>query len=322
MENYEHTGSTISYSVAEGEMKKDLVINNWTWNFEPQMLQLLGPQNIAISPALALWVDVSCFNASGQRVEKFFSDMDELEDDSAVSNASFGSDGPHQVIQAKDPGDDAKPIKFKPAIKSMKIAGKSIGMASAAEITFHSGILGGFFELVPYAIRTNISSDLSEVAPVSAAYFAGGNHLRIYIQYPYFDGTLVHDPSIGVCSAAVENPAYMVEVGKTGAQEIQALPPLEVYPTIAASGAAALLAMAGVSPVRRPCQEAPHLCRKVEPPQADESYSAFFGRLLFSRKYSAHFLTSTMAKAAAEVRRTYAQPSAVRGIVLNQPGTA
>ncbi|MDH5439705.1 MAG: hypothetical protein OEY31_03800, partial [Candidatus Bathyarchaeota archaeon] len=35
--------------------------------------------------------------------------------------------------------------------------------------------------------------------PVRAAYIEAGNHLRLYMIYPYFDdATLEHDPSIGL----------------------------------------------------------------------------------------------------------------------------
>jgi len=245
VENYVYSSNTISYNVTDGEMKMDLIINNWTWNFEPQSLELLDSQHITIAPALALWVDASCFNASGEKVEKFFTDMDTLEDDSMASNASFSSDGTNQVIQMKGIGNDAKPIIFKPTIKNVKIAGKSFGMASAAQITFDNETLGGFFEFVPYAILANVSADTSDVVPISASYFARGNHLRIYIQYPYFNGTLIHDPSIGVQQSVEEGPSYLVDVGQAGTREIQTLPALTVYPTLTGAVTAAFLAMAG-----------------------------------------------------------------------------
>ena len=38
-----------------------------------------------------------------------------------------------------------------------------------------------------------------EMVPVKASYIAAGSHMRLFIGYPYFgNGTLTHDPSIGV----------------------------------------------------------------------------------------------------------------------------
>jgi len=247
VENYEYSGKTISYNVSDGEMKIDLIINNWTWNFKPQSLELLDSQNVTISPALALWVDASCFNASGQVVEKFFQEMDTIDDESVTESASFKSDDAKYEIQMNDSENDIKQIKFKPTVKEVKIAGKSFGMASAAQVTFSNETLGGFFEFVPYAIQADTGSGTSEIVPVSASYFARGNHLRIYLQYPYFNGTMIHDPSIGVQKAVVESPNYLVGVGNAGTQDIQALPALAVYPTLTAAVSSALLALAGAA---------------------------------------------------------------------------
>jgi hypothetical protein len=245
VENYEHSGKVISYNVTDGEMKMDLIINDWAWNFEPQSLELPDSQSITISPALALWVDASCFNASGERVEKFFTDLELIGDDSTASSASFKSGDSKLEIQLGGGENDAKPIKFKPTVKEVKIAGKSFGMASAATITFDNETLGGFFEFVPYAIQTGLAT--SEIVPVSASYFARGNHIRIYIQYPYFTGSLVHDPSIGVMKDSLASPAYLVGMGESGTQEIKTLPALLVYPTLAGAVAAALLTLAGAA---------------------------------------------------------------------------
>jgi hypothetical protein len=50
------------------------------------------------------------------------------------------------------------------------------------------------------------------IVPVKAAYIAGGAHMRLFLGYPYFgNGTLEHDPSIGVDEASVDTtPKYAV----------------------------------------------------------------------------------------------------------------
>jgi len=247
IENYEQYGNSISYNVTDGEMKMDLIINNWTWNFEPQTVGLTDSSNATISPTLALWVDASCFNASGTKLEKYFTDLDDIEEDSLASSASFNANGTEQVIQMKDHGNDAKTFKFKPTIKSEKIAGKNFGMAAATEITFNNETLGGFFEFIPYAILVYPSHDTAEVVQINASYFAHGNHLRGYIRYPYFNETLVHDPSIGMQQASAQDPSYVVDVGQSGVASIQTIPALIGYPTLIGVVAAAVLAMAGAT---------------------------------------------------------------------------
>jgi hypothetical protein len=45
------------------------------------------------------------------------------------------------------------------------------------------------------------------MVPVKASYIAGGAHMRLFIGYPYFgNGTLEHDPSIGVDTPKTEAP--------------------------------------------------------------------------------------------------------------------
>lgn len=245
VENYVHYGEAITYNVTDGEMKMDLIISNWTWNFDPQTIELENSTSISISPALALWVDASCFNASGTKADKFFTDMDEVEDESVASTASFRADGTDQVIRLKDTDNDAKAIKFKPTIKHVKIAGKSFGMASATTITFDNETLGGFFEFIPYAILANATEESSEAVSISASYFAHGNHLRIYIKYPYFNSTLIHDPSIGIQRAGGQSPSYIVDAGQSGAVSVQPLPVFLEYLSLTGAVAAAAVALAG-----------------------------------------------------------------------------
>ena len=69
--------------------------------------------------------------------------------------------------------------------------------------------------------------------------------LRVYIQCPYFNGTLIHDLSIGFQQSVAESPAYLMDVGQAGASEIQALPAVIVYPSLTGAVMAAILALAG-----------------------------------------------------------------------------
>jgi hypothetical protein len=73
--------------------------------------------------------------------------------------------------------------------------------------------LAGFFRFVSSATVT-YSNGTATTVPVKASYIAAGNHMRLFIGYPYFgNGTLVHDPSIGVdASNTHSTPAYVVQL--------------------------------------------------------------------------------------------------------------
>jgi hypothetical protein len=70
--------------------------------------------------------------------------------------------------------------------------------------------LAGFFDFVNTAVVINATGDVAPVN-VTAAYIPAGNHMRLFIGYPYFgDCTLEHDPSIGVESVTPWLPTNLL----------------------------------------------------------------------------------------------------------------
>jgi hypothetical protein len=76
--------------------------------------------------------------------------------------------------------------------------GAKIGEDLKLGFATDDGSLAGWFKFVNASKVTYPDGDV-ENHPVRAAYIEAGNHLRLYMIYPYFDdATLEHDPSIGL----------------------------------------------------------------------------------------------------------------------------
>ena len=57
--------------------------------------------------------------------------------------------------------------------------------------------VAGFFKYVPKAVIRD--GEDATVVDVRASYISAGHHMRLYLCYSYFgDGTLEHDPSLGL----------------------------------------------------------------------------------------------------------------------------
>jgi hypothetical protein len=244
-ESYSESGQTLSYSVAGGEMKMDLIISNWNWNFAPKTIQLLNSSSITISPGLALWVDASAFNATGTRFEAFFDNMTDINATLAANTASFTANGGGASIPLTGNSADASQLTYKPILTNNNLAGKILKMASLNKITLNTNsTLEGFFRFVPFAMVN--SNGVVTIVPVGAAYIENGNHLRLFITYPYFNGTLTHDPSIGVGNVgAASSPLYLVNIGSNGVTSVQALPASLLFSTLTAVGMTSVIVLAG-----------------------------------------------------------------------------
>jgi hypothetical protein len=235
-----------SYSLAGGEMKMDLIINNWDWNFVPGTIKLLNSTELGISPGLALQVDASTYNVTQLLVQRFMGDLSNVTAPVASQKAVF-SEGPSTTsISYTGQSSDASQLNYNATSVSKNIAGKILQIISSAKLTLNNETtLGGFFEFVPCATVTNSSG--SYVVNVSAAYYEDGNHLRLYITYPYFNGTLDHDPSIGVQNpTGSQSPSYIITQGPTGAIiSILQIPTVALYPTFFGAGIAAAAVLLG-----------------------------------------------------------------------------
>ena len=196
-------GTDYKYIVKAGEMKMDLVVNKWKWNIDTlkELIQQLQQEgfNIEIPEGksrLALWVNLASINMTTLQPAK--ENPEEIERHSMATHMNI--ENYREAITANKTAEPEKPIEIpRPIIR--------IGFANETKE------LGGFFRFVSSAKITDYPNlgDVNMV-PVKAAYIAGGAHMRLFLGYPYFgNGTLEHDPSIGVDEASVDTtPKYSV----------------------------------------------------------------------------------------------------------------
>lgn len=257
IESFTVNGQTYSYNVSTGEMKIDFVVGNWSWNFAPRTLERLNTTMITVSPALALWVDASTFNATGINVESLFQDMDEIRATSTIQTTTFNMGNWRKFIDFKGTDSDAEDLNYVPVAVGHNVVGKYLKFFPAAKLRLsEEGTLGGFFEFVPFATVADANGSQS-VVDVNASYFSAGNHVRIYICYPYFNGTLTHDPSIGIEGGSdiakfIVTTSAAMATGVTSIQEIPATPAWgDLYGMTLAGGFVALAAIIMIVMVRR-----------------------------------------------------------------------
>ncbi|MDI9644417.1 MAG: hypothetical protein QFX35_04265 [Candidatus Verstraetearchaeota archaeon] len=214
-----------SYSVAAGEVKIDLVVRGWEWNFDPRTVKLLNSTEITVSPALALWADISSFTVENV-TEDLFGDLECVKAQTRLGNITFSDDGPGIKINANGEDQDARGIGLQHKLANKFLAGKSMKFATPAKLKLtEEGTLGGFFRFVPQAVVE--SSGERVLVDVTASYMRAGNHVKVFLCYPYFNGTLVHDPSLGVEGEVQDsNPAFLVTLASsgTGVASVQAVP--------------------------------------------------------------------------------------------------
>ncbi len=237
-------GQSYTYSVGAGEVKMDFVVDGWDWNFEPATISRLNTTYLTVSPALALWIDAAAFSMNYTDPDPLYGDLSNV-NATAVSTTSFSYGSQQQSISVSDDDAEATQLAFTPSLLSTSIAGKSFMKALSARLQLaNESTIGGFFDFVPYAIVTNETGQ-GQLVNVTASYRSASNHVRIYICYPYFNGTLVHDPSIGVESddsgSSDSEAKYIVTLGTIagGVVGIQAIPSTPTW------GNASSLAVAG-----------------------------------------------------------------------------
>jgi len=199
-------GTDYKYTVYAGEMKMDLVVNKWEWNIDTlkELIQRLQQEGFDITipegkSRLALWVNLASINMTKLQLAE--EQPEEIEQYSTATYMRIQSNMPEDVTTNQTLTQAEKPIEIpRPIIR--------IGFANETKD------LGGFFRFVSSAKITDYPNpgDMNMV-PVKAAYIAGGYHMRLFLGYPYFgNGTLEHDPSIGVDTASIDTtPKYTVE---------------------------------------------------------------------------------------------------------------
>jgi hypothetical protein len=198
-------GTDFKYTVNAGEMKMDFVVNEWVWNIDTikQLMLQLREAGFDIripegKSRLALWVNLASINITKLALAE--DEPEEIEEHSTASHMEI-EDMHEDIRENKTETEEEKPVEIlRPIIK--------LGFAN------ETTTLGGFFRFVSSAKITNYPKEGDvNIVPVKASYISGGAHMRLFIGYPYFgNGTLEHDPSIGVDVPGVDTaPKYSVQ---------------------------------------------------------------------------------------------------------------
>ena len=195
------------YNVTAGEMKMDFVVNKWEWNIDliKPMLSDLQKHGITIPvyrSGLALWINLVSINAT--KIKEAKSNPEGVEGMSTASHIMV--EGKHVFVKPNKTDEDEKPI----------IIEKKPHEHFKLQFATEDKTLAGYFRFIASAKMTNTTGSYS--VPVKASYIEAGAHMRVFISYPYFsNGTLEHDPSIGVkvpetTTPEATTPKYVVEV--------------------------------------------------------------------------------------------------------------
>jgi len=205
-----------NYTVRAGELKMDLVIKNWEWNIDKinGLLKILNEEFDITVPqtraGLALWVDL----ASIEIVEMPIADQDAnsafdiIEPNSKASDMIVGGRRVQVRQNLTAQGADETPMTIRDRIRERY------------RLRFAKGsrTLAGFFDFVDQVVIINSTTQEAAPVNVTAAYIPAGNHMRVFIGYPYFgSNTLEHDPSIGVENVVPWLPTnlLMILIGAT-----------------------------------------------------------------------------------------------------------
>lgn len=199
-------------NLTKAELKSDLIIKKWVWNFDSYYNSLnldisntFGPNAISNfpKPYLSLGIHFTAVKPASNMFESFknMTDSDEVEGHDDV-NINGGSAGKLKLGEEEN-------VDLE--LSNIKINGNPNLLPSL--ILEKNQTIGGFFRFVPNATVTYPT--LSEqYVTVKGFFWPAGSQVKAVLIYPYFgNGTLEHDPSIGVVSRlSPEQPAFEVTV--------------------------------------------------------------------------------------------------------------
>ncbi|MGB9684201.1 MAG: hypothetical protein ACPL1Z_04635 [Candidatus Bathyarchaeales archaeon] len=212
-----------NYTVKAGELKMDLVIQNWEWNIDKlndlfEYLENLGYTVPKLKAGLALWVDMASLNitklsTAEQDVETTPPTLPE-----SVANATLEPVEVNSGVSDIVAGGQRIQVRNKVSSETTALNVRTrLHERFRLRFAKESQTLAGFFDFVNTAVVINSTTSETSVVNVTAAYMAAGNHLRLFIGYPYFGSNILeHDPSIGVEQAIPILPKLLwVLVGAT-----------------------------------------------------------------------------------------------------------
>jgi hypothetical protein len=213
-----------NYTVRPGELKMDLVIQNWEWNIDKlnNLFDALHDEFDMTVPklraGLALWVDMASINIT---------DIPIAEQDANLTTQlpESSSDAPLEPVEVNSHTSDiiagGQRIQMQNKIDNPTTPlSLRTHLYERFRLRFAKGsqTLAGFFDFVNTAVVINSTTQEKSLVNVTAAYITAGNHMRLFIGYPYFSSnTLEHDPSIGVESVVpwLSTNLLMILIGAT-----------------------------------------------------------------------------------------------------------
>jgi hypothetical protein len=195
-----------NYTVKPGELKMDLIIQNWDWNIDKlnNLFNILHNEFSIVTPqlraGLALWVDMASINIT---------DIPIAEQDASLTTQVLPQSSSAAPIEPVEANSDTSDIIA--GGQRIQVQNKVTSIAAPLNVRTRllerfrlrfakgSQTLAGFFDFVNTAVVINSTTQEKSLVNVTGAYISAGNYMRLFIGYPYFgSNTLEHDPSIGV----------------------------------------------------------------------------------------------------------------------------
>jgi len=218
-ETTENVYDLYNYTVGPRELKMDLVIRNWEWNIDKLngLFSVLHDDfNITVPKlraGLALWVDMASINITAIQTT--------AEQDANSTTQTLPQNSSAVPLEPVEAASDTSDIIA--GGKRIQVRNKMADITSPLNVgtrlherfrlrfAKESQTLEGFFDFVNTAVVINSTTQEKSIVNVTAAYMTAGNHMRLFIGYPYFgSNTLEHDPSIGVESVVPWLPTNLL----------------------------------------------------------------------------------------------------------------
>jgi len=194
-----------NYTVKAGELKMDLVVQNWEWNIDKlndlfEYLESLGYAVPKLKAGLALWVDMASINITKLSTAEQDIETAPSAPPESVANATLELIEQNSIVSDIIAGGQRIQVQNMVSNEATALNVRT-RLHERLRLRFAKGsqTLGGFFDFVNTAVVINSTTGEPSVVNVTAAYMQAGSHLRLFIGYPYFGSNILeHDPSIGV----------------------------------------------------------------------------------------------------------------------------
>ncbi len=192
-ETTEDVEGLYTYSVGAGELKMDLIVRNWTWNIDlikPLLDEFSdGGIDIPVNKAgLALWMNLASISLDEISIaEQDLDSQNGLLETQSMTQNMYVEGAQVGLGQNNTLSDLEQPMR------------NQVNLRERFKLRFAipDSTIAGFFKYVPKALIYDDST--MEVVDVKASYISAGNHMRLFLAYPYFGSkTLEHDPSLGL----------------------------------------------------------------------------------------------------------------------------